>query len=96
MSTLNLVSLVVMGALFALWVVMMATTLFTITRRSMDRLNETGGGYFTWAGHSLSAFGAFLSAREYKRERRRLLLVTALLFASIVARPMLMVATAGP
>lgn len=90
MSPLNLTSLVVMTLLFVIWAVVMFSTLWRLTRLSMDRLNETGGGYFTWAGHSLAAFGAFLSSPDYKKERRRLLLLTALLFASIVARPLLL------
>lgn len=69
----------------------------TIPRhRAMGRLNETGGGYFTWAGHALPAFGVFRSSHGYNRARRRLLLVTALPFAYIVARPGPMIAPAGP
>ncbi|KZY39081.1 hypothetical protein A3731_13565 [Roseovarius sp. HI0049] len=92
MTLLNAISLAVMTLLFLLWVGLMARMLLRLTRRSMDRLNQTGGGYFTWMGHSLHSFGNFAISAADKAERRRLLLVTALLFASIVVRPILFAA----
>lgn len=95
MTTLNTVHLAVLGLVFLVWVVAMFRMLWRLTRRSMERLDETGGGYFTWMGHSLRAFRGFLTSEEDRRERRRLLLLTAVLFAFVVLGPVMVAISAG-
>lgn len=95
MSLPNAIWLGVMAVVFLAWAVCMFQMLWQMTRRSADRLNETGGGYFTWAGHSLSSFFAFFRAPEYRAQRRRLLILTLLMIAIIVARPFLLEKISG-
>jgi amino acid transporter len=90
MSTPGLIVMIASSAIFLLWAGLMFTTLWKLSRHAAKRLDETGGGYVRWAGHSLGSFGAFLSEPDFKKDRRRLLLVTLLLFASIAVRPILM------
>lgn len=90
MNTLNIVTLVLLAVLFLLWCFLMFRMLWQLTLRSRARLDETGGGYFTWVGHSLSTFRSFATSPEDKVERRRIYLVTALLVAAIIARPILL------
>ncbi len=90
MSTLNILWLVAMTAVFLVWAFFMFRMLWRLTRRSLGRYEKTGGGYFRWAGHSLSSFGEFATSGADRKERRRLLLLTALLFAIIIARPILL------
>ena len=84
MTIVNLISLIVMGVVFVLWAVTMFTALWQITRRSLDDLKQTGGGYFTWAGHSLRGFRGFLTSDNDKRARRRILILTLLLFVPTI------------
>ena len=90
MTTLNLVSLLAMLLLFLLWTVLVFRMLWRLTHASLDRLGHTGGGYLTWSRHSIRAFFRFFVSREDRAERWILLLVTGLLFASILVRPLLL------
>jgi hypothetical protein len=90
MSTLNILSLVLMGVVFAVWVILMTRMLWRLTKQSLDALGETGGGYFTWVAHSFRAFGGFFSDPSVASERRMLIWVTILMMLINVARPILL------
>lgn len=86
MGPANLISLVVMTLVFILWAVLMFRTLWRLTQRSRQRLEETGGGYFTWVGHSLRSFSGFLTSDKDRQDRRRILFVTLVLMLVILLR----------
>ena len=82
--------LVLLALIFAFWVFLMFRMLTRMTRQSMRELDRTGGGYFTWIGHSLRAFGGFFSDPSFATERRQLIWVTILLMLAIVAQPIVL------
>ena len=90
MQPIQFALLSLMTLVFIFWVFLMFRMLWRLTKQSMDRLDETGGGYFTWAGHSMRAFSGFLTDPGVKNERRQLLIVTILLFAIIIAQPIIL------
>ncbi len=90
MSGASLLLLVAMGVVAVIWSVLMFRMLWRLTRRSLSRLDQTGGGYGRWTGHSLSAFFTFFTSAEDRPERRRLVLVTGLLCAIIAVRAVLL------
>ena len=90
MSALNLVTLIALGTIFVLWAFFMFRFLWRLTKRSADRLEQTGGGYFRWMGHSLGTFREAVTSDKDRRERRRLIALTVLLIAVVIARPMLL------
>ena len=82
--------LILMGIVFLVWVILMFRMLGRLTRQSMRELDRTGGGYFTWVGHSLKAFGGFFSDPSVTTERRQLIWVTILLMLIIMAQPIIL------
>ena len=83
MEGLPLFTLVLMGVVWVIWVVAMFRMLWRLTKRSLARLEETGGGYFRWLGHSLAVFAEFFTLEEDRQERWRILLLTIAVFAMI-------------
>lgn len=83
------IAVALMAALFVVWAVAMFSVLWRLTLRSLERLDETGGGYFRWAGHSIGCFAEFLSHDRHRAERRRLLLLTLALVAVTMSLPFL-------
>ena len=83
MGLAGILFLILMGLVFAAWTAAMFLALWRISKRSEEDLKRTGGGYFTWAGHSLRAYAEFLTSDKDRRERRRLLLLTLVMFAVI-------------
>ena len=86
MTTANLISLAAMGLVFLLWAAAMFYMLWRLTKRSHERLQQTGGGYFRWLGHNLTVFAEFFTSEEDRPARNRLFILTGLLFATILAR----------
>ena len=90
MQPFQVALLVLMGVVFVLWAFLMFRMLWRMTKQSMEALNETGGGFFTWVTHSLRAFGGFFSDPSVATERRQLIWVTVLLMLIIAAQPILL------
>jgi hypothetical protein len=84
MGTVDIISLVLMMVIFAIWCWSMFRALWHLNRQARQRRQSTGGGYFTGVGHSLGEFARFLTAERYRADRRRLLIQTPLLFAVIL------------
>lgn len=89
MQTLTYLHLAVMGVVFVVWAWHMMRLLMRLTRRSADRLAETGGGYFTWVGHSLSVFGEATRSDEDRALRRRLIWLGLVLMALVALGPVI-------
>ncbi|WP_371227571.1 hypothetical protein [Roseovarius sp. 2305UL8-3] len=90
MTTATLIYLSLNTVVFVIWAFFMFRMLWRVTRVSLDRQAETGGGYFTWVGHSLNSFFAFFRDEAYKFERRRLILLSVLVMALTIAQPFLL------
>jgi hypothetical protein len=75
---------------FILWAAAMFHMLWRLTKRSRERLAQTGGGYFKWVGHNLTVFADFFTSEEDRPARNRLFILTGLLFAIILARALLL------
>ena len=90
MAPVQMALLILMGIVFLVWVILMFRMLGRLTRQSMRELDRTGGGYFTWVGHSLKAFGGFFSDPSVATERRQLIWVTILLMLIIMAQPIVL------
>ncbi len=86
MTPLHAIILILMSLVFLVWAFEMFRMLFRISRRADEKLNETGGGYFTWAGHSVSSYAEFFTSDKTRPHRRRLIALTILLFAVILAQ----------
>jgi hypothetical protein len=78
-----LISLGVLTLLFVIWAAAMFHMLWRLNKRSLDQLDQTGGGYPTWVGHSLRVFFGALTSDKDRRMRRRILILTGLLTLSI-------------
>lgn len=83
MAPAALISLGVLTLIFVIWAGAMFHMLWRLNKRSIDRLNETGGGYPTWVGHSLRVFFGAVTSDKDRRMRRRILILTGLLVLSI-------------
>lgn len=94
MSTLALISQIALALVFVVWTFEMFRMLFRISRRANDRRDETGGGHFAWAAHSLSGYRWFFSAAETRTHRNRVVLLTAVLMALVVTRSLLLIPAA--
>lgn len=90
MPPLFIAILILRGIVFAIWVFLMFRMLGRLTRQSQRELDRTGGGYFTWVGHSMRAFGGFFSDPSVATERRQLIWVTVLLMLMTVGQPLVM------
>ncbi len=90
MTTGTIIYLSLMAGVFAVWAFFMFRMLWQMTRVSLDRQAETGGGYFTWVGHSLRSFFGFFREEQYRSERRRLTLLTIFMIAMIIAQPFML------
>ncbi|MDR6267200.1 hypothetical protein [Roseobacter sp. N2S] len=91
MPPLNIAVLTLMGIVFAIWVYLMFRMMGRLTRQSIREHDRTGGGYVTWFGHGLRAFGGFFSDPSVATERRQLIWVTVLLMLIVVAQPLVLV-----
>ena len=85
MAPAAIVSLTVLTLIFVIWAVAMFHMLWRLAKRSLDRLEQTGGGYPTWVGHSLKIFLGALTSDKDRAMRRRILILTGLLILSIAA-----------
>jgi hypothetical protein len=83
MTPIATVTLTVLTLIFVIWAAAMFHMLWRLTKRSLDRLDETGGGYFTWVGHSLKEFLGAVTSDKDRSMRRRILILTGLLILSI-------------
>ena len=83
--------MILLAIVMIVWIFLMIRMLTRLTRQSMRALDQTGGGYFTWVGHSLTAFGGFWSDPSVATERRQLIWVTILLMLIVVGGPLLAV-----
>ncbi len=86
MTTGAIAYLSLSAGVFAIWEFFMFRMLWQITRVSLDRQAETGGGYFTWVGHSLRSFFGYFREEQYKSERQRLFLLTTIMMAMIIGQ----------
>ena len=82
MSPVALASLGAMTLIFVIWAGAMFHMLWRLNKRSSQRLEETGGGYPTWVGHSLKVFFGAVTSDKDRRMRRRILILTGLLILS--------------
>lgn len=89
MSGLQIIHSVVMGLVFLIWAFFMFRMLWALTRRSLDKQAKTGGGYFTWAGHSLGTFTDAATSDKDKKPRRKLILLTVLLMVLVGLSPVI-------
>ena len=85
MAPIAIVSLTVSTLIFVIWAAAMFHMLRRLNKRSLERLEQTGGGYPTWVGHSLKVFFGALTSDKDRRMRRRILILTGLLIVSIAA-----------
>jgi len=90
MTTGTIVYLSLMAVIFAIWAFLMFRMLWQMNRDSLDRQAKTGGGYFTWVGHSLRSFFGYFREVQYKSERRRLILITVVMMTMIIAQPFIL------
>jgi len=79
-----------MSLVFLAWAAAMFRTLWRLGKRSAEAHERTGGGYFTWAGHSLRVYAEFLTSDKDRRERRLILFLTLLQILVIAGRTYLM------
>lgn len=89
MTAFNTLTLAAMTLVFAVWAVLMFVMLFRLNRAAQQRKQEARAGILAGFGITLATFRDFAFASEFRRDRRRLLAVTALLFALILARAFL-------
>lgn len=90
MQTANLISLIALGLVFVLWAGLMFHLFWRLTRRSLERHRQSGGGYFDWAAQNKAVFKAFSTSPQDRTARNRLYLVTLILFAIIILRAYLL------
>ncbi|QGX99637.1 hypothetical protein EI983_15730 [Roseovarius faecimaris] len=88
MPNAALIHLIAMSLVFAFWAFLMFRMLWRLTRRSLDKQAKTGGGYFTWVGHSLRSFGEAATSAQDGPMRRQLLWVTLAMIALIALYPL--------
>ncbi len=86
MGAMNILWLVAMGLVFVVWAFVMFQTLAGLAAISLRRKAERNAGYFGWVAISLGVYAEFLSSAEHKTRRRRVILLTVLLFAIIILR----------
>jgi hypothetical protein len=73
MTFLQLVHLGAMGLTFLVWAFFMFQMLFRLSRRSIMKNAENGGGYFAWVGESLRSFRDAATSQEDRSLRLRIL-----------------------
>ena len=83
MAPIAMASLAVLTLIFVIWAAAMFHMLWRLNQRSLDRLDQTGGGYPTWLGHSLKEFLGAVTSDKDREMRRRILILTGLLILSI-------------
>ena len=89
MSTLVTLLTTAMGLVFLVWAFEMFRMLFRISRRAKAKLGRSRGGYADWAGHSLTGYRWFFTAPDTRSHRNRVIVLTLLLMALVIARPLL-------
>ncbi|RMF40397.1 MAG: hypothetical protein D6754_03260 [Alphaproteobacteria bacterium] len=94
MGARDIIWLAALVLCFAIWMVNMFRTLYRLKARAEERLRDGGGGPVAGIGNTASTFGEFFTRPEWRRDRRRLLVMTATLFAVIAIGP-LFLAQAG-
>lgn len=75
---------------YLVWVVSLFRVLFRLKARADERRRQDKGGYVAGIGHTISTFGEFFTEENWRRDRRRLLLLTGALFAIIAMGPLLL------
>lgn len=80
MTTGQVLTLILMGLIFAVWVFLLFRTLFMLNKIAASRRRERRVGYFQGIGITVEIFGEFALANEHRVERNRLVLVTVLMF----------------
>jgi hypothetical protein len=79
------VSLGLLILIALIWAAAMFHMLWRLNKRALGRLDETGGGYPTWVGHSLKTFLGAVTSGKDRGMRRRIVILTLLLALSIAA-----------
>jgi hypothetical protein len=87
MTIIQIIHQITTGLVFTVWAYFMFRMLWRITRQSLDKQAKTGGGYFTWVGHSLRSFGEAATSERDHPERRRLIILTLVIVALIALGP---------
>ena len=82
-----LIHFIATGIVFVAWAFHMFLMLFRLTRRSLDKHASTGGGYFTWVGHSLRSFGEAATSEQDRKMRLRILWLGLILLVLIGLTP---------
>lgn len=81
--------LAVQGVVFVAWAVLMFRTLFRLRAIASERRAASGGGFLAGFGHTLQTFRDFAVRPVHRRDRRRLILLTLLMFALIAGNLLL-------
>ena len=92
MSPTGALWLVVMGLVFAVWVLFAFRTLFRLLRISLQRRAAQNAGYFGWVMINFGVFRDFLVSPEHRRDRRLMIGLTLLMFAVQILHVVLWVA----
>lgn len=69
MTFLQFAHLVATGITFLVWAFFMFYMLFRLSRRSVKKNAEKGGGYFAWVGESLRSFRDAATSKEDRKLR---------------------------
>jgi hypothetical protein len=75
---------------YLVWVVCMFRVLYRLKARADERRRQDKGGYVAGIGHTISTFGEFFTEEKWRRDRRRLFVLTAVLFAIIAMGSLLL------
>ena len=82
MPAISIFWFVLTGIIFAIWAAQFFLSLFRISRVARARA-EARGGMWPTIHEQLSAFHSFLTAPDYRVDRRRMQILTLLMFAAI-------------
>jgi len=86
MPPFHIVWLVIMGLVWLVWVVVLFRVLFRLLRVSLERRDAAGAGYFGWLRINFGVYRDFFVDPQFRSDRNRVLLLTGLVFAVILAR----------
>lgn len=81
--------LAIMGVIFVVWVITMMRILFGLKKIADVRRKEENAGLLRSQGITNEIFLEFLKKPEHRQNKRRALLLTALLFAVIILQMLL-------
>ena len=93
MSVVEILFLVLLGFVFFIWAILWFRVLFRLKRVSFQRKEAAKVGYFGWVLINFGVFRDFFIRPEFHGDRRKVLISTAVLFAIILIR--LVILTSG-